>query len=321
MKKLSLLPIVIICLTSCNADYEFENVQEERISRAWGGYRNLTPAEEKEFLTVFPNLDVHNVGVIDDYSGSMYMYNCIGWAMDVKKWIDPVVDMKGFQEQFESAQNYGSNLKVIKTDKLSSSSVVDGWGFVGEMTHASRLYNGAWSSKLGSYYCITHGRRALTSQVYGSVQMSFKNAYSRSLVADTTTVKLSSDEIKNVSLKAMEVGDNIKSKFENLHEEWYKAAQADVKIMLSNSMYARCELPQFKELIEMGDVIIPLVMEKLLDEKYFFSQIILETIKSEDFIIPYEVYYDGTPVLQSAQDRAKRIVKSWNKCTMKSDNK
>lgn len=314
MKKLLLLSAIIFCLVSCNNDNEILGIQElESTSRAWGGYRNLTDTEAKWFLESFPNLNVNDVGVIDDYSDPQY--NCIGWAMGVKKWIDPALSLNDFQEQFELAHvYYPTLLRFKKTTAYSASSIADGWGYSeSEMKHASRLYNGDWSSKLGSSYCITHGRQAISGSIYGRILVSFQNYYSRGLVADTTTVNLSSEVIKTVSQKANEVDCQIREKFESLHEDWYKASEENVEIWINNSMYARCELPQFKALVEMGKVIIPLLMEKMLDEKYFFSQIIYEAIQTESELLPHKTFSNGTPILQSSQDRAKQMVEMWNK--------
>ena len=65
------------------------------------------------------------------------------------------------------------------------------------------------------------------------------------------------------------------------------------------------EAPQFKELLEMGDEIIPLVVEKMMDRKYFFTQVLYEALMEGR-----RVLYDET-VIRSAQDRAQLLVREW----------
>ena len=66
------------------------------------------------------------------------------------------------------------------------------------MTHASRLENGTWMSKLGASSLISHNRMGLESAIYGNLRICFKNTPSKISEIysklDTTTVKLVSLE-------------------------------------------------------------------------------------------------------------------------------
>lgn len=144
----------------------------------------------------------------------------------------------------------------------------------------------------------------------GSNSATQKSEIQKSEISSSANVGyLSEDEILFVRQKAGVVDKDVRINFEALHQNWYRAAQDDPEVSVSSSMNARCELPEFKALVEMGEPIIPLLMEKMLDEKYFFSQLVCEAIWNESGL--QSAGSENVAAPQSAQDRAREIVKAW----------
>ena len=127
---------------------------------------------------------------------------------------------------------------------------------------------------------------------------------------------LTDDEISYVREMASNVDEETAARFAELHENWYADASKDYKILLDSSMDARKKLPQFKELVEMGESVLPLVAEKLMDEKYLFSQIIFMAIID----LQYPGKYSDKYCNLSGQERAIALVKDWVKQTSGNSN-
>ena len=119
------------------------------------------------------------------------------------------------------------------------------------------------------------------------------------------SIELTDLERQVIIRSAQKVRTDVRDRFERLHDEWYDASKKDMRILVSSSIYSRMEAPQFKELLEMGDEIIPLVVEKMMDRKYFFTQVLYEALMEGR-----RVLYDET-VIRSAQDRAQLLVREW----------
>lgn len=62
--------------------------------------------------------------------------------------------------------------------------------------------------------------------------------------------------------------------------------------------------------LEMGEEIIPLVLEKMMDRKYFFTQVLYEALMGNKPILMNAVDND---VIRSSQDRAQLLVREWIK--------
>lgn len=113
------------------------------------------------------------------------------------------------------------------------------------------------------------------------------------------------------AVRVEEVDPDVRARFETLHNAWYEAAGNDPEIKMSSSTYAMCKLPQFDEMVSMGDAIIPLLMEKMSDEKYFFTQTVYEAIDTTAMARLAKAL-DRDVTTMSAQDKAKEYVKLYN---------
>ena len=80
--------------------------------------------------------------------------------------------------------------------------------------------------------------------------------------------------------------------------------------MFSSTTLDYKQLPQFKSLQEMGSVIIPLIMEKLLDEENFFMLPLYDTLQLDSNL---KIVYNKNDrkCLEGEQNRARRTVRMW----------
>lgn len=89
---------------------------------------------------------------------------------------------------------------------------------------------------------------------------------------------ISGQDLAVIAEAVAEVDTATKERFGKLHEQWYEAAQKDPEVMLSSSTDSRKILPQYEQMVDMGSVILPLVVEKLTHDEYFFTQTVYEAI-------------------------------------------
>jgi hypothetical protein len=134
--------------------------------------RLLTDLEWNDLTKKFPLLKRENAKVIDD-SGNIGNYNCYAWVLDcTDKRLAPPLGINAFKDWFADR---GYSSWQPSSDKAG----IDGWGQNGVMQHASRLWNGSWTSKLDNGLCITHGRDELTGTseipAYGRILVSFSH--------------------------------------------------------------------------------------------------------------------------------------------------
>lgn len=166
-------------LIACQQNEEIGSVEDnanpnELTTRAASMRRVPTQAEKDNLKKDFPNLDVNNISVTGEATGT---YNCIAYSMGItNKWIDPESFYNDFIEQYKNAKTlYGSSCNYEQTSTEGSNATVDGWGTSSiDMTHGSVVYSsGTWESKLGRYLRITHKRSELSGTLYGRILVSF----------------------------------------------------------------------------------------------------------------------------------------------------
>ncbi len=153
-------------------------------------------------------------------------------------------------------------------------------------------------------------REGLNIDIYGSISNSYEGSLSKCSKIGDTIIELTKSEQEVISQNAQKVKSDIRSKFERLHSDWYDASREDMRVLLSSSMYSRMEVPEFDKLLEMGEEIIPLVLEKMMDRKYFFTQVLYEALMGNKPILMNAVDND---VIRSYQDRAQLLVREWIK--------
>ena len=129
-------------LIACQQNEEIGSVEDnanpnELTTRAASMRRVPTQAEKDNLKKDFPNLDVNNISVTGEATGT---YNCIAYSMGItNKWIDPESFYNDFIEQYKNAKTlYGSSCNYEQTSTEGSNATVDGWGTSSiDMTHGS----------------------------------------------------------------------------------------------------------------------------------------------------------------------------------------
>ena len=116
-------------------------------------------------------------------------------------------------------------------------------------------------------------------------------------------ITLTDTEKKKVLMEAKKVDAVIVTKFNGLIASWDKEIYSNPKTLLSSSTLEYTKLPEFASLKSMGTVIIPLIMEKLLDEKNYYLLSLYDTLQKDNSL--KATCKDGE------QNRARRTIRLW----------
>lgn len=126
------------------------------------------------------------------------------------------------------------------------------------------------------------------------------------IVMDTLTM---SDKEKIKEL-ALQVPDSIRNRFSILVDKWNFAIDHNPKTRYSASTYSYAKLPEFNSLKSMGEQIIPLIMERLINPSEFYLLVLYEAVQNDsDQKITYK--NGDFHVFEGEQNRAIRCVKKW----------
>lgn len=324
-KQILILLGFSLCVVACQQNEEINTVEssiqpKEVVSRAASMRRAPTQAEKDDLKHDFPNLDVNNITVTGE---ATYAYNCIAYSMGItNKWINPEQFYNDFIEQYKNAKTkYGASCNYEQTSTQGSNATVDGWGNSSmDMTHGSVIYSGStWESKLGPSLRITHGRSELSGTLYGRILASFNESRTKANMSELKElavkvaqedIELSGAEKQAIIDKAAKIDPTIRAKFNNVFEAWNKEILTNPKTKYSSSTQTYTILPQFKEMQAMGENIIPLIMEKLLDENNFILLPLYDAIqKNSQLKIRYRE--GDVKILEGEQNKAKRIIRLW----------
>jgi hypothetical protein len=268
--------------------------------------RKLTAAEKISFHNDFPLLDVDFTIVTDEPSG---VYNCISWTVGVTNlWHWPGSTLANFDSFYNQ---FGL--------KRKTKGHVAAWGHAdNNMTHgciSGPTHGPCWESKCGGWARIQHCLNELNGPVYGHViayyswklvigpkiplpkylidYMKVKRVYTKEEIA----------VIKNLikAIPAASVAD-FEKKFRAFKNSWFKASLSS-----SSDPYARAASGEFRELTAMGKEIIPLLINKLMDESNFLALAAYEKLADKKMVIRIDA--NDEKVLEGEQGRAYRTVK------------
>ena len=120
-------------------------------------------------------------------------------------------------------------------------------------------------------------------------------------VTENQFLSLDQEEMEKITrsvIKARKYSDKFNSLFDKWMDEWVNGSMK----FSSNSMDAT-KLEEYKELVNMGDKVLPLVVEKLLDKKNFIAVHLYNALQKDKLLI-------SLPELVM-QDRAASTVKLW----------
>ncbi|HTQ31592.1 MAG TPA: hypothetical protein VMI53_10315 [Opitutaceae bacterium] len=244
--------------------------------------RNMTPEEQDDFVAIFPSL---NAGLQPRVTGEVTpfelpgAYNCIAWTVGIDDdWINP-------KQSIEEWDNFYAGYGFEQAD----AGTIAVWKRGGIFTHGS-VANAAhgfnWESKCGENLRILHENAELVSNVYGNVFM----YYARAENADTAQPAVSAAAkapAMNEKQKAILLHDAVKTispavreEFNQLFDAW-KRTWAQGTMAFSNNARDRSAAYSYKQLVEMGPEILPLVVEKLANPENFIARQLYNDLQAE----------------------------------------
>lgn len=268
--------------------------------------RKMTHAEMIEYSAVFPNLDVNSVVVTGEATSR---YNCVAWTIGVTtrpEW--PGLHLNDF-DNFYGLRGY---VRV-------SDGPIAVWGRdETDMTHACISgpdHGPNWESKLGDKLRIQHRLDELKSRLYGEV-IAFYNRRVRFAESAEVYEVARTERERPVSIKRSQkdairhfveqVDNKTRSEFERKYSSWRNACQSPHISFMSNP-YAVKETETFWDLVEMGEKIIPLVVEKMTEDWTSRVLPLYEELQPDTDLH----FTDQTSRFEGETIRAKRTVARW----------
>jgi hypothetical protein len=199
---------------------------------------------------------------------------------------------------------------------------VAAWGFANNsMTHgciSGATHGPCWESKCGSWARIQHCLNELngSNSVYGHVIAYY--AYNRIIVGpkfpfpkyliEYMKIKreYSKEEITLVKRLVKEVPTEIAAEFEKRFRAW-KSNWLKGSMSCVSDPYARTKAEGYRELTSLGKDIIPLLINKLMDESNFLALPAYESLAGKRLTVAIDS--KSEQVLEGEQGRAYRTVK------------
>ena len=122
-------------------------------------------------------------------------------------------------------------------------------------------------------------------------------------------MKLSKSEKTALRNDTSSIPDEVRSEFQSAFEAWRKSWFAG-SLAIDSNPYSRAHGSDFDKLVALGPQIMPLVVEKLVDEQNFFALSLYDAIQSDArLIVQHEP--DDPRIMEGEQGRAARVVKAW----------
>jgi hypothetical protein len=268
--------------------------------------RKLTASEKTIFLGAFPLLDVDFTIVTGEPSSS---YNCISWTVGVTNlWHWPGSTLANFD-------SFYSQFGLIRKTKGH----VAAWGFNNNnMTHgciSGPTHGPCWESKCGSLARIEHCLNELNGPSYGHViaYYAWKRLIAfplpKYLIKYMKEKKVfTKEEINRLKVLIKEIPREKAADFEKRFSAWKKIWHTGSNAF-SSDPYIRTKTAEYRELKDLGKVILPLLATKLMDENNFLALPAFEELADKKIIIKIDA--NDEKVLEGEQGRTFRTIKNY----------
>ncbi len=124
-------------------------------------------------------------------------------------------------------------------------------------------------------------------------------------------MKLENEIEEQLQVEIKSVPEKTRVSFDKIFCEWQKTWGAEEFKYISNPSFVRLTKP-YQNLVAMGDQILPLIIEKLLNPNNFFALQLYDSLQSNKKLI---VCLDpaADEILEGEQGRARRTVLAWLK--------
>lgn len=136
-----------------------------------------------------------------------------------------------------------------------------------KMTHASRLDEDRWPSKLGSYIRMIHPRNGLEGNTYGNIVLGFRPNPNSQRKFQTISLPLSVSEtvaaelqtlVKSLTMNFQYLAEDFEKRWEEWRESWRRQ-----HTLLNSSSDVFAQGSEWDALVQMGASILPYVVDKL----------------------------------------------------------
>jgi hypothetical protein len=259
-------------------------------------------------------------------------YNCIAWSLGITNaWLWPTdpdlpVPLDEF-DQYYAKRGYIVTVIVGPTSIMKNMVALLGYvwngGSKSEMRHAQRFYLGelaagaTWTSKWGKEELISHRGSDLTSadSLYGFVWRFYqpKPGMDPELAARTAAEinaasRYREETTSEVCRRAGAVDVELRAEFVLRYSKWTQTWRQP-SIAASSAPADRANSSEFRALVELGAPVVPLLMERLLDDSQFFALQAVQRLVDPALVFHPEP--DDPAVLGGEQHRARETVRRW----------
>jgi hypothetical protein len=284
--------------------------------------RRLTSSEAFQLRSWFPTLDTGSVWVLGEATPR---YNCLAWALGItSSWVWPWGGRNATDSEMTSfLRRYG----LVPSSSGSRLTYGMSWSSIGHICRYSGSTWG-WTSKVGRYLLITHGRDALVG-AYGTRRRFYTAGAAvtgltegtelgddEAPMTDSPLPPLDRSAIERLDQMAAAADPALVEEFDRRYGAWKSAllavseSEGAFSVGLLNSTAAGFSgLPEFAALVALGSEILPLVMRKLADPDEWPAVLLA------DVFVPYgvgvEFDLDDERVLTGEQGRARLTLDAW----------
>ena len=292
--------------------------------------RDLTNDEKSYARSRWPRMDVERVVVSGE---ATHRYNCLAWTLGItSRWMWPWRNRAATKAEFNAFyRSYGFRPTLI------GEVAAFGTG-INALEHGS--ISGSkpgprWESKCGGWLRIQHGLNEIEGGIYGRVMEYYTQSQRlaeseihitlaeedfMAILSQTERerVRLGEEElISLISDSERELVTNITKSydaegrrvFEEAYAKWQKTWYEPECMMSSNpGDYATSQ--EFRNVVALGEDIVPLLIERLTDPSQFFALQAVAQLARPELIITTDLR-DPIAVLSGEQGRAAQTVRKW----------
>lgn len=277
--------------------------------------RRLTNGEAQSLAEDYPQIDAAKVWVIGEAAGA---YNSVAWTLGITdRWIWPGASLGRF-----------NGFYVAHRDRLRAESALAGYGTPADgIRHVALRINvhvgganlgRAWTSKLGGSLLIMHGFTDLAGSTsgYGNVIQEYapRSTPDRGPPRPSRASPVpplfspSVDERGELARRALALHPALRVRFEATYAAW-QATWSEASIRTSSDPEARARSAEFRDVIALEDIALPLLMMKLTDPAGFFALQAIDKLLPPRAKVRFE--FDDPAILGGEQHRAAETLRRW----------